>query len=124
MKKLILLISIFILSLCNCYSEINYDGIIKLLKTEIKEKNNNAKSIKEQLKNNPNDVSLHKTLVLVNTDIELLENKIDKVKYAKTKYNELIKQNKKLDEEKTKLLKIKQESLEADEEVLEIIQQK
>lgn len=116
MKKIFFTLSLMF-SLCISAQNVDYGFYSKQVKSEIKTKKKEIKDINKQIKANKNDVQLHKLLVIKTTELDALNQKNEKIKYAIKLYNKLAKENEKFDKWKVQLLNLKEESRKADLEI-------
>lgn len=118
MKKLILVFLLIGLP-CNSFA-IDYKEYYKIVNEQIKITKAEVKAIKEKIKSDKNNVEFNKELTYKNLALEQLLEKKDKIKVAEKKYKELVKKNEEFNDQKTELLKIKQESADLDSIVVNL----
>lgn len=95
-------------------SAIDYKKYYDIVNAKIAAVKSEISTLKNSLKEDKNNVSLHKQLVRKQTELGILNENKDKIREAEKKCMELSKQNDILDKEKTKLLHIKQQSADMD----------
>lgn len=99
-------------------SAIDYNKYYDIVNAKISAVKTEISVLKNSLKDNKNDVTLHKQLVRKQTELGILNEKKEKIREAEKKYAELAKQNEVLDNAKVKLLQIKQQSADMDSTVV------
>lgn len=121
MKRILLLLMLFVCLGVSAQQPINYKDYTSRVKTEIKAKKALITSVKKSLKIDKNNVDLHKALVYANAELKVLEEKQKQVKEAKGLHDKLVKENKKYDEMKIRLLELKRQSEILDNQIQEIM---
>lgn len=101
-------------------SAIDYKTYYSAADTKISAVKSEIAALKKALKDDKNNVSLHKQLVRKQTELGIIKGKRDKVAEAEKKHKELAKQNDVLDREKVKLLQLKQQSADLDSAVVKL----
>lgn len=97
-----------------------YDKYYQMVKVEMVRVRQEIKQCKTVLKRDPNNIDVHKALVRAQTHEKLLNDKKKTVDKTYKLYKQLVKQNEVLDKQKTKLLHIKEQSEEADRNLMKI----
>lgn len=107
MRNIVFAIMLFLCLNVSAQTPVDYNLYSKQIKTEIKAKSMMLKAIKKSLKIDANNVELHKKLVYTESELKVLELRLQKVKEAKKMNQRLIKMNEKYDKMKIQLLELK-----------------
>lgn len=109
-----------LLAVASSVAAIDYKTYYSAADSKISAVKSEIAVLKKAVKDDKNNVDLHKQLVRKQTELGIIKGKRDKVAEAEKKCKELAKQNEVLDREKVKLLQLKQQSADLDSAVVKL----